>query len=153
MDKVSKSKRSEIMSRVHGRDTNSEMRVRRALHSEGFRFRLNHDKLPGKPDLVLRKHKTVVLVNGCLWHGHDCHLFKVPGTRIEFWTEKIAGNRVRDQYQVEQLLDLGWRVMVVWECALKGRERLDQATIAEQLSDWLIDDRRFEEIGGLRNSE
>ena len=118
-DNVSKSKRSEIMSRIHGRDTNSEMRVRRALHSEGFRFRLHHDKLPGKPDLVLRKHKTVVFVNGCLWHGHDCRRFRWPVANAEYWRGKISRTIQRDSLNQSALEKDGWRLKLIWDCQYK----------------------------------
>ena len=138
------------MSAIRGKDTKPEITIRRLCHAQGFRFRLHRKDLPGKPDLVFPKYHAVVLVNGCFWHGHECHLFKVPETRRAFWTEKIAGNRARDEYQIEQLFDLGWRVMIVWECALKGRERLDRTTIAEQLSDWLSRQERVGEIRGIQ---
>ena len=88
--------RSWNMSRIRSKDTKPEILVRKAIHAKGYRFRLHEKKLPGKPDLVLAKHRLVIFVNGCFWHGHDCHLFKWPKSRVDFWKEKISGNKNRD---------------------------------------------------------
>lgn len=104
-------------------NTKPEMIIRRGLHALGWRYRLHAKELPGKPDLVFPSRKAVILVQGCFWHGHACHLFRWPGTREEFWRTKIAGNVARDRRVRDQLLALGWRVLEVWECTLKGRER------------------------------
>lgn len=111
--------RSEIMRRIRSEDTRCEVRVRRALFGMGFRFRTHARALPGTPDIVLRKHKTVVLVHGCFWHGHGCGRFRMPGTRTEFWERKIGRNVSRDLRDRERLRELGWRVAVLWECALE----------------------------------
>ena len=148
MDVHDKPTRSYNMSRIRGKSTKPEIQIRKICHSLGFRFRLHRKDLPGKPDLVFPKHHAVVFVNGCFWHGHDCHLFKVPETRTEFWTEKIAGTKVRDEYQHHQLNDAGWRVLVVWECALKGREKRTLEEIADELATWLPSDSGFSELRG-----
>lgn len=125
------------MSGIRGRDTNPELQIRRLLHAQGFRFRLHGNDLPGKPDIVFPKYGAVIFIHGCFWHGHDCHLFKWPSTRPEFWRTKIASNQQRDCRAVEALNNLGWRVATVWECALKGRARRDEAAVAKSLANWL----------------
>jgi DNA mismatch endonuclease (patch repair protein) len=125
-DVLTPAQRSFNMSRVRGRDTRPEMSVRRALHRRGFRFRLHVARLPGRPDLVLAKYMTAVLVQGCFWHGHGCHMTKMPNTRREFWNQKINGNVARDASNLDQLRAAGWRVLIIWECALRGRSKLDQ---------------------------
>lgn len=110
-----------MMSGIRGRDTKPELLVRRYLHSAGFRFRLFRKDLPGRPDVVLPRWNVVIFVHGCFWHGHQgCALFRVPKTRTEFWTEKIARNAERDEAAIQKLLDQQWRVAVVWECALRA---------------------------------
>jgi DNA mismatch endonuclease, patch repair protein len=111
------------MSRIRGKDTKPEVRLRRGLHAAGLRFRLQAAHLPGRPDIVFPRHRAVILVHGCFWHGHDCPLFKEPATRPEFWQRKISGNRARDQRTASALQSAGWRVLTVWECSLKGPAR------------------------------
>jgi DNA mismatch endonuclease (patch repair protein) len=111
------------MGRIRSRDTKPELIIRRGLHAQGLRFRLHDRALPGTPDLVFAGRKAVVFVHGCFWHGHDCPLGVTPGTRTEFWENKIGANRARDQTNETKLLASGWRVLTVWECALRGRWR------------------------------
>lgn len=112
--------RSYNMSQIRGKDTKPEMLVRRFLHSNRFRYRLHLKDLPGKPDLVLPKYNSVVLVHGCFWHVHEgCEYFKIPGTRTEWWKDKLYGNKDRDEANIDQLKDMGWDVIVIWECELK----------------------------------
>lgn len=120
MDIISPERRSALMSRIKGKDTKIELEVRRGLHALGFSYRLGGAGLPGRPDIVLPKYRTVVFVHGCFWHGHDCHLFRLPKTRTEFWKAKIDVNRARDQRTITQLEELGWHVETVWECQLRG---------------------------------
>lgn len=123
-DHISKEKRSYIMSMIKGKDTKPEIMVRRYLFHHGFRFRVNVKRLPGTPDIVLRKYKTAIFVNGCFWHGHEgCAEFRPPRTRVEWWTEKLSRNKARDVRVREQLRAMGWNTMVVWECQLKPKER------------------------------
>lgn len=117
-DVVDKATRSRMMSGIRGKDTRPEMVVRQYLHRHGFRYRLHDRQLPGHPDIVLPKYKTVVFVHGCFWHKHDCQNFVWPKTRKEFWAEKIMGNVARDLHNEKKLLDQGWRVLVVWECSV-----------------------------------
>lgn len=119
------------MSRIRGRDTAPELRVRRGLHAKGFRFRLHDRKLPGRPDLVLARYRTVVFVHGCFWHAHGCSLSKIPTTRREFWQKKLEANRARDHKAIEVLQANGWRVLVIWECALRGPLRLEESDVFE----------------------
>jgi len=119
-DVFDRAKRSEVMGSIRSKDTRPEMAVRRALHRAGFRFRLHDTKLPGKPDIVLPKRKAVVLVQGCFWHAHFCRLCKMPSSNTEYWTQKLARNRARDEENVAGLQDLGWRVFLIWECRLKS---------------------------------
>lgn len=115
--------RSYNMSRIKGKDTKPEMIVRRFLWSNGFRYRLHDKHLPGKPDIVLRKYRTVIFVHGCFWHGHTgCSYFKLPKTRADWWKTKIERTQEKDEEVFEQLRDLGWKVIVVWECGLRGKE-------------------------------
>ena len=112
--------RSFNMSKIRSTNTKPEMLLRKRLFAEGFRYRINDRKLPGKPDLVFKKYNTVIFVHGCFWHGHqDCRHFVVPKTRTEFWTEKINGNRERDQRNNALLKKAGWNVITVWECDMK----------------------------------
>ena len=120
-DTVNSTKRSRIMSRVRSRHTTPELTVRRALHGAGYRFRLHRKDLPGNPDIVLPKYDTVVLVNGCFWHGHDCHRgSRVPSTNTEYWQTKVQRNRDRDSVVRKSLVEAGWRVVTIWECDLEA---------------------------------
>lgn len=112
--------RSNVMSAVRGTETNIEKTLRSHLHRKGFRFRKNVKKLPGRPDIVLPKHRCVIFVNGCFWHHHEaCKRSKLPATRREFWSKKIRDNVTRDQRHIKELGDNGWQVLTVWECELK----------------------------------
>lgn len=137
-----------MMAGIRGKNTRPEIIVRRLLHRAGFRFRLHARDLPGRPDIVLPRWRAVIQVHGCFWHGHDCHLFRMPGTRREFWEAKIAANRGRDAASRVALADLGWRQLEVWECALKGGTRSPADAVAEIISDWLKSDRTVGKISG-----
>ena len=137
-----------MMAGIRGKNTRPEILVRQLLHRIGFRFRLHARDLPGRPDIVLPKWRAVIQVHGCFWHGHDCHLFRLPGTRRAWWEAKIAGNRARDALARTALAELGWRQLEVWECALKGRTRLPVDGISTRLSSWLKGDRTSDEISG-----
>jgi len=119
-DVHNKKTRSYNMAQIKGKDTKPELLVRKYLYSKGFRYRLHDPKLPGKPDIVLRKYNTVIFVNGCFWHGHiRCKYFTLPKTRTDWWESKIKATQQRDNYNYSQLKKLGWDVIVVWECQLK----------------------------------
>src|ERR1044072_176233 len=134
VDVVDKVTRSRMMSGIRGKDTKPELALRRALHRLGFRFRL-HTPLPGRPDIVLPKHRTVVLVHGCFWDRHKrCTFATTPASTVAFWKEKFKQTIIRDRRNVKQLLKEGWRVAVVWECHIDEHGAL---VIAETLARWL----------------
>ncbi|MEO9338598.1 very short patch repair endonuclease [Mesorhizobium sp. SB112] len=147
-DVVSPEVRSRMMAGIRGTNTKPELTLRRGLHAVGFRFRLHDRTLPGKPDVVFPRYRAVLFAHGCFWHGHDCHLFRLPSTRADFWSAKIDRNREVDRNAVEGLLRLGWRVGVVWECSLKGRTRLDLADVIDHCADWLRSEAPTLEIRG-----
>ncbi len=117
-----KQKRSEIMSKISGKETKPEILIRKFLFANGFRYRKNVKNLPGKPDIVLPKYKTVIFVNGCFWHGHNCKAGKLPETRKEFWEGKIKDNVERDKRNKSELEKSGWNVITIWQCELKNNE-------------------------------
>jgi DNA mismatch endonuclease (patch repair protein) len=124
-DVFTQKKRSEIMSRIGRKDTAPEIRVRRLLHALGFRFRLHRSDLPGKPDIVLPRHNKIFLVHGCFWHSHEgCPRAALPTTNPEFWRAKIEKNVTRDRRVCDELRDLGWSVLVLWQCELTSIETL-----------------------------
>jgi DNA mismatch endonuclease (patch repair protein) len=136
-DVVTPETRSRMMAGIRGRDTQPEMVLRRGLHRAGFRFRLHDRRLSGKPDLVFPGRSAVIFVHGCFWHGHDCHLFKWPSSRPDWWRAKIDSNKARDATQLAALHGDGWRVLTVWECALKGRTRLPDGEALTCAAEWL----------------
>lgn len=125
------------MARIGARDTKPELLVRRGLHARGFRYRLHVRGLPGRPDIVFPKYRALVFVHGCFWHGHDCSLFRLPATRSEFWSAKIASNRRRDDEVLTGLEAAGWRALVVWECGLRGTGRIGLAEVLDRCEAWL----------------
>ena len=139
-DIVDASTRSRMMSRVKGKDTRQEVEIRKRLFALGFRYRLHDKKLPGTPDIILPKYKAVIFIHGCFWHVHDCPLFRWPSSKKAFWKKKLSGNKKRDIENIEKLMKLGWRVLVIWECAYRsaGRNR-DKAfdTITTKSAKWL----------------
>jgi DNA mismatch endonuclease (patch repair protein) len=119
-EKLSKSARSANMSKIRATDTKPELLVRKFLYAGGFRYRVNVRNLPGKPDIILSRYKTIVFINGCFWHGHEnCNRSSIPKTRTKWWADKIEKNKVNDRHVKEELEDLGWKVIVVWTCRLK----------------------------------
>lgn len=139
------------MSAIKGKNTKPELLVRKFLFSRGFRYRLNHPRLPGHPDIVLRKYRTVIFVNGCFWHGHQgCKYFVLPKSNVEFWQNKIERNRLRDVEEQHQLASMGWHCITIWECQLKPKVRQQTLNALEYtLSHIFLEDRRvkpYEEI-------
>jgi DNA mismatch endonuclease (patch repair protein) len=125
MDIVSKQDRSRMMARVRGTNTAPELKVRKTLHKLGFRFRIHRRDLPGTPDIVLPRFKSVILVHGCFWHRHEgCREASVPATRKEFWRKKFAENTERDRKNIASLRKMGWRVLVIWQCEAESNEAL-----------------------------
>ncbi|WP_285762771.1 very short patch repair endonuclease [Biformimicrobium ophioploci] len=145
-DTVSKGKRSEMMAGIGRKDTKPELMIRKALHSLGFRYRLHCGKLPGKPDLVFPRYRAIILVNGCFWHGHHCHLFRLPKTNTQFWKEKIAANCARDRKNQEMYAMRDWRVLIIWECSLKGKTKLPFDEVIDRAVEWLLSDIALAEI-------
>ena len=134
MDVHDKKTRSYNMSMIKGKNTKPEEIVRKYIFHNGLRYRKNDRRLPGSPDIVLPKYKTVIFVNGCFWHGHEgCKFFVVPGTNTEFWVNKIEANKKRDATKEKQLKQMGWKVIIIWECELK-KDRIDN-TLSQLLDD------------------
>lgn len=125
MDIFTPEKRSHVMSQVRGKNTKPEILVRKLLHRMGYRFRLHRKDLPGKPDIVLPKYKTVVFIHGCFWHGHNCKRGAKPSSNKDFWNEKLEKNVERDKKHVRSLEAIGWRCIVVWECETKNADLLE----------------------------
>lgn len=138
-----------MMTGIRGKNTKPELILRKGLHARGFRYRLHDRKLPGKPDLVFPGRRAVLFAHGCFWHGHDCHLFKWPSTRAEWWQAKIFRNRDVDARVIETLSGAGWRIGVVWECALKGRSRRSVESVIESCAIWLKSDAANFELRGF----
>ena len=157
MDHLSPQQRHSNMAAIRGKDTKPEMIVRKGLWKRGFRYRLNHKRLPGHPDLVLRKYRTCIFVNGCFWHGHHTQCImhnsqfiiesseccKIPKTNREFWVTKIRRNKERDKREQQMLAELGWHCITVWECELKPKRREQTLeSIAYTLNEIYLQDRR-----------
>lgn len=124
-DQLTPEQRSERMGHVRSKDTGIELQVRRLVHSLGFRYRLHRRDLPGHPDLVFPGRKKVIFVHGCFWHGHEkCRQYRMPKSRLDFWIPKLEGNKVRDERNQQMLRDMGWQVLVVWECELRDHDAL-----------------------------
>ncbi len=126
-----------MMAGIGGKNTAPELIMRRELHALGFRYRVYNPSLPGKPDLAFARYKAVIQVNGCFWHRHNCHLFKWPGTRRSFWEQKLNDTAARDVRNLAELEKLGWRVLTVWECALKGRTRRGLREVIHTSAHWI----------------
>lgn len=137
------------MSHIRGRDTRPEMVIRCGLHARGLRYRLQDRSMPGRPDVVFQKYRAVILVHGCFWHGHNCPLFQLPATRTEFWITKINANRSRDARTREALQTLGWRILTIWECSLKGPARWQMDTLLDACVDFLKGDAQQQQITGI----
>lgn len=141
-DVVDKATRSRMMSGIRAKNTRPEMSLRRGLHALGFRFRLHAKNVPGKPDVVLPKYRALIFVHGCFWHGHGCRYFKIPKTNTRFWQEKILGNKRRDAQTVQLQLQMGWRCLVVWECAM----RFNVADTVAACARWVVGSDAYAEI-------
>ena len=125
-DHLTIEQRSHNMSCIRGKDTKPEIIVRKYLWSHGFRYRLNHPQLPGKPDIVMRKYRTCIFINGCFWHGHEgCRYFTIPKTNTDFWVNKIEHNKERDLEVQNQLAEMGWHCITIWECELKSDRKIE----------------------------
>lgn len=158
-DVVDVATRSKMMAGIKGKNTKPELLIRQALHARGLRFRLHVKDLPGKPDLVLPKFRAVIFIHGCFWHGHACRYFKVPQTRPEFWAEKIGKNQIRDSIQEDALKVMGWRVLIVWECAVRSMPKEKSSLLVDVIVNWLkngseyfhVDENILESAAGFSN--
>jgi len=130
--------RSKNMRAIRQQDTAIELRVAQLLKDRGFAYRVQDKNLPGRPDFVLLEQQAIIFVHGCFWHHHHCYLFKVPATRTEFWTGKINSNVERDNRYVRQLQESGWKVLIIWECALRNKLRLSDGDLQERVEEWLL---------------
>ena len=142
-DIVDTGTRSRMMSGIKRSDTKPELALRGGIQQLGFRHRLgenyrcNDRLLPGKPDLVYPKYRAVIQVNGCFWHRHNCHLFHWPSSRVEFWRDKLIANAARDARNLKKLEEGGWRVLVVWECAIKGKTKRPISEVTKTAANWI----------------
>ena len=151
MDTVDKKTRSRIMASVGQKSTGPEIRLRKALHRLGYRYRLNDKKLPGSPDLVFPKYRAVIFVHGCFWHAHEgCKFATKPSTRKQFWEDKFEKNQKRDKRKYEALKKLDWRVLVVWECTIKNRVVGKFDEVIRWVADWLNSEKNCCEISESR---
>lgn len=148
-DVLTPDQRSRVMGRIQGSNTKPELWVRQGLFALGFRYRLHQRQLPGTPDLVLPRYRAVIFVNGCFWHGHDCPLYRLPSTRTDFWQSKIEKTRIRDQKINTRLRELDWRVLIIWECALRGRTRQSPDDVFGSLASWLESEQDTRQITGI----
>jgi DNA mismatch endonuclease (patch repair protein) len=148
MDTVDRATRSRIMSAVGRKDTGAELLLRSVLHRAGLRYRLHERSLPGSPDLVFPRFRAVIFVHGCYWHSHGCYRSTVPKSRRKFWADKFAANRARDSRNERLLVENGWRVLIVWECALRGKGAKSTAAIGRGVKAWLKSSSRTGSIGG-----
>ena len=140
--------RSRMMSGIKGKDTKPEIIIRKALFARGLRYRLHVKDIPSKPDMVLPKFNAVIFINGCFWHKHDCSLFKWPSSNIQFWKEKIEGNAQRDIKNHAKVMQHGLRSITIWECALKGKNKLPLELVLQKIQEWLYSESFTSEISG-----
>ena len=144
-DRLTPAKRSANMAKIRSANTSPELALRRGLHALGLRFRLHVARLPGRPDLVFPSHSAVVFMHGCFWHQHrKCRYATMPRSQVAFWREKLLGNRRRDSRQAKVLLSAGWRVLVVWECALRDGDH--QASVVRHAANWIRGNGRYREL-------
>jgi DNA mismatch endonuclease (patch repair protein) len=148
MDIVNPQKRSEMMSGIRSKNTRPEILIRKGLFNLGYRYRINDKNVFGKPDIVLKKYNAAIFIHGCFWHGHiGCGNFKIPSTNRQFWEDKIDTNRKRDAEVLNRLRSTGWRICIIWECSIRGKEQLllVEKTI-DSISNWLLSDAVWLEI-------
>ena len=137
-DVVDKATRSRMMSGIRGKNTTPEIYIRKQLHAKGLRFRLHAKTIPGHPDIVLPKYNALILINGCFWHGHGCKNCKTPTSNTEFWLKKIKINQQRDEIKHIQQIELGWRTLIIWECAIRESMRQKASfDLVNIICDWL----------------
>ena len=147
-DIVDPATRSRMMSGIRSRNTRIEIVVRKGLFALGYRYRMDVRSLPGRPDIVLPRWNVAVLVHGCFWHAHDCGLYRIPATRQDFWREKLEGNAQRDRRNEATLKNAGWRIAIVWECALRGRGASALSEVVNSLHEWIRGREQMIELRG-----
>ena len=146
-DVLTPEQRRFVMTRIRNKNTKPELIIRRGLHARGLRYRLHKAGIPGKPDLVFANYRTVIFVHGCFWHGHECSLFRWPKTREKFWKNKIRCNMERDKSTLTALRAMGWRVLVIWGCALRGRNKRALVDLLDNAENFVrYDDKSYLEI-------
>lgn len=151
VDSVTPEKRSEMMSGIRSGNTKPEIVIRKALHQLGYRYR-NHPKgMFGRPDFKMSKYKVVFFIHGCFWHGHDCHLFRMPKSRLAFWENKIITNRKRDAEVTKAYGESFWRLATIWECAIRGKDAIGIDKTINLISEWLESESKSIEIRGAFN--
>lgn len=148
MDIVSPEKRSKMMSGIRSKDTKPEIKIRKALYSRGYRYRLHSNKVHGKPDIIMKKYNAVIFIHGCFWHGHDCPLFRLPKTRTTFWENKINSNKERDSNVFSLLREEGWRIATIWECSMRGRGKMEIDELMDRLIEWIDSDEETLTLSG-----
>ena len=153
VDIVEKTKRSQMMSGIKGKNTKPEIIIRKELFKIGFRYKINDPGLPGKPDLVFPKYKAVIFINGCFWHRHNCHLFKWPSSNVEFWHKKINKTVEKDKENIQRLTLSGWRVLEIWECSIKGKTKLCLNEIIDQTVNWIKTGKVYDVIQGKKEGQ
>lgn len=144
-DIVSPAVRSRMMSGIKSKNTKPEIILRKQLHGMGFRYRLHDRRLPGTPDMVFPKYHAVIFIHGCFWHGHECSIFKWPSSNTEFWINKINANKERDNGNKQKLLEAGWRIAIVWECAVR-KSGYTGKSVVRKLADWISGDSAWLEV-------
>jgi DNA mismatch endonuclease (patch repair protein) len=147
-DIVDAATRSRMMAGIRAKDTRPELLIRKGLFREGFRYRVHDRRLPGNPDLVFPRYHAVIFVHGCFWHRHRCHLFKWPKTRRQFWKAKLTSNARTDRRNYRQLQADGWRVLTIWECALKGKRKKPPEKLVARAAVWLQRGKQNAEFAG-----
>lgn len=147
-DPLTSQQRSFLMSRVKNKGTKPEIIFRRSVHAIGLRFRLDNKALPGNPDLVFVSHKIALFVHGCFWHQHGCRKISIPASNMAFWKQKLDRNIERDAENSSALIDQGWRVLIVWECALVGKRKLPLCLLLDDLGKFIFSSRVLYEISG-----
>lgn len=149
-DIVDAQTRSRMMAGIRAGNTKPELLIRKALHGLGYRYRLHAAGVPGRPDIVLSRRRAAIFVHGCFWHGHDCALFRMPGTRREFWETKIERNRARDAEVRDLLYRADWRQATVWECAFRGPSQIGLKETITRLASWIDGEDAALDIRGAR---
>lgn len=145
-DVVSPEKRSMMMAGIRGKNTKPEFLIRKSLHARGFRYKLHDQTLPGRPDMTFPKYHAVLFVHGCFWHRHTCKLFRWPQSNKDFWRKKLTDNSKRDKEQIQKLTESGWRVITIWECAIKGKKEQEIRKLTDDITLWLLSDKTNREI-------